>query len=390
MRSPALHRAAAAWGRLSFAVVAGGGACACETFEALPSPPPPSEAGFVVSRPFPEIRALNDVAVIAFDAAAITAAYAVGTDGAVLAYDARGWRQETSVVSEDLESISGVVDGEGRETVLAVGGQGVVLRRDGGVWSLIPSPVTVTLFGVWVRSADDAFVVGDAGTVLRWDGAALVPLVDELLIDSGTDDPATGDDIVFPIADPLKSVMGNGADDVWTVGPRGVVYHYDGFRFARDPSETNRPLADVFTRAGIWAATTDGVLLRRRDDGWIDDCAELGASPQNCPFTAPSPVFLQGIWARGDNDVFAVGLSENLFHFQDGLWSLSLVEEQSELRAIDGAELPRPADAAEDFVTLREVLAVGAGGRIVRGPLVLPLPGETPIETRAAVATEED
>lgn len=414
---------------LAFVVVAPVFAGACDVLSPPAPVVPPVEPGFMLSRPFPEIRSLNDVVVTAFDEERIATAYAVGTDGTVLAYDGSRWTNESPARlsgggAEDLESVSGVVDGEGNETVLAVGEGGVVLQRVDGAWTLLPSPVTEHLFGVWVRRDDDAFIVGDSGTVLRWDGVRLTALVDELLIDTGTlvdvVDPRNGENdtctvtrdcvpnplpaipappstcldgqcrLAFGIAQPLKSVMGNGPDDVWTVGPGGAVYHYDGNRFFRDESQTNRPLADVFTRAGIWAATTDGVLLRRRDEGWLEDCEEFGAPDENCPFIAPSPVFLQGIWARGDNDVFAVGLSENLFHFRDGLWSLTFVEEASELRAIDGAELPRPEDAPEEFETLREVIAVGGGGRIVRGPLVLPQAGETPIETRPAVVDDEE
>ena len=390
----------------------------CEALVPPPPPPPVINPGFVVARPFPEIRSLNDVVVIERDEERITTAYAVGTDGTVLAFDGLAWTRESPPITETLESVSGVVDDEGNQTVLAVGAGGVILQRQpDGEWSLLASPVTLQLFGVWVRRDDDAFIVGDNGTVLRWDGVVVTALVEELLIDTGTlidvvapidgendtcgvtadcvpnplpavpAPPSTCFDgrcrLAFGIPEPLKSVMGNGEDDVWTVGPGGAVYHYDGNRFSRDASQTNRPLVDVFTRAGIWAAATDGVLLRRRDEGWLDACQDT--ERVNCPFTAPSPVFLQGIWARGEGDVFAVGLSENLFLFEDGAWSLTFVEEQSELRAIDGAELPRPADAPEDFVDVREVIAVGAGGRIVRGPLVLPNPGETTLDTRPAV-----
>lgn len=349
-------------------------------------PPPPPDPAWVLSRPFPNIRSLNDVEVVAFDEERITVAYAVGTDGAVLRYDGAGWTDETVTLDEDLESVSAHVDGEGVETVLAVGSNGTILQRIEGRWGILPSPTTEQLFGVWVRTGDDAFIVGDRGTVLRFDGVEVVALVDELLVDGGfndinndgVQDPGE-DDVVFSISDPLKGVMGRGEDDVYAVGPRGVVYHYDGNIFSREDSQTNRPLADVFTESGIWAAATDGVLLRRRDDGWKDN-----------QFVTPSPVFIQGIWARGDGDVFAVGFSEEIFHNEDGLWNITFVEEQSEMRAIDGAELPRPEDAAEDFVTLREVIAVGAGGRIVRGPLVLPNSGETILDTRPAEIPEEE
>ncbi len=353
----------------------------CEQLAPPPAEEPkPPKPGFVLARPFPDIRSLNDVAVGAVDEERISSAYAVGTDGAILRYDGVAWVDESPPVDNDFESVSVVVDDNGNETVLVVGSGGVVLQREVtrgvGSWSLLPSPVTEHLFGVWVRADDDAFIVGDRGTVLRWDGASVTQLVDEVLIDAPVAEGAPA--LRFPISDPLKSVMGRGGDDVWTVGPRGVVYHFDGTAFSRDDSQTNRPLVDVFTDAGIWAATTDGVLLRRRDDGWHDD-----------EFVTPAPVFLQSVWTRGDGDVFAVGLSETLFHNEAGLWNLTFIEDQAELRAIDGAELLRPEGTPDDVATRREIIAVGAGGRIVRGPLVLPNAGEATLATRPAEILEE-
>lgn len=345
--------------------------------------PPPVEAeppapGFVISIPV-EVRTLHDVAVIAADHTGITSAFAVGTDGTILHFDGTAWAREASGVDVDLESVSGVIDDDGFEHVLAVGVAGTVVRRRGagGEWELVPSGVDDHLFGVWVRRDDDAFAVGDNGRVLRWDGEVITPLVDEVLIDSGAVD-ADGEPIVFPIADPLKAVMGRN-DEVFAVGPRGSVYRFDGTRFLREDTATNRPLVDVFTRAGVWAAATDGVLLRRRDVSWRDD-----------EFIAPIPVFLQGIWARGDGDVFAVGLSPEVFHLENGSWTITSVGTGVSLRAIDGVELPPdpeadpPAEGEEPAPTVRQILAVGAGGRIVRGPLVTPLSGEVALTTVAA------
>jgi hypothetical protein len=356
---------------LAVRVGVGLGLVACEPPPAVTPPPVPPTPGFVVARPDPTIRSLNDVVVLGAAETGVARAVAVGTDGAVLAFDGATWTRETSGTAADLESVSGFVDGTGIETVLAVGASGTVLARSStdGVWRALPSPVTAHLFGVWLASGTDAFIVGDDGTVLRWDGTTLVQLVDEVLIDSGAADGSR-----FPIADPLKSVMGRAVDDVYAVGPRGGVWRFDGTAFRREDTETNRPLVDVFTRAGVWVAATDGVLLRRRDDGWRDD-----------EFVVPAPVFVQGIWARGDGDVFVVGLADQLFHLENGVWTIVELENGTELRAVDGTELPRAAEAPPESPTLREVVAVGGGGRIVRGPLVLPLPGEQPLTTRPAV-----
>lgn len=350
----------------------------CDELIAPPVEPDPPAPGFVVSTPV-EVRTLHDVAVLAADHTGITSAFAVGTDGAILHFDGATWVREASGVEVDLESVSGVVDGDGFEHVFAVGVAGTVVRRRGagGDWEVVPSGVDDHLFGVWVRRDDDAFAVGDNGRVLRWDGEVLTPLVDEVLIDTGAVDE-DGAPIAFPIADPLKAVMGRN-DEVFAVGPRGSVYRFDGTRFLREDTATNRPLVDVFTRAGVWAAATDGVLLRRRDGSWRDD-----------EFIAPIPVFVQGIWARGDGDVFAVGLSPEVFHLENGAWTTTSVGTGVSLRAIDGVELPPdpeaapPAEGEERPPAVRQILAVGAGGRIVRGPLVTPLSGEVALTTVAA------
>ncbi len=331
---------------------------------------PPPVPGFVVSIPV-VVRALVDVTVVDADAKGITAAWAVGSNGTVLGYDGRQWRAETSGVTVDLEGVSGIIDPDGDPYVVAVGADGTMIERVGsGEWRAVPTNVTQRLFGVWVRARDDVFAVGDRGRVLRFDGETAAALVDEVLIDTGALDE-NDVPIAFPISDPLKSVMGRD-NEVFAVGPRGSVYRLglDGGRFAREESLTSRPLSAVFTRAGVWAATTDGVLLRRREGVWNDT-----------QYNTPVPAFLQGVWARNDNDVFAVGLTPEIFHFIDGVWSSTAVGERVELRAVDGIELPLASSDAPDAVRKREVFAVGAGGRIVRGPLALPRADETSLTT---------
>ena len=354
------------------AVVAG----ACEEFFAPPVEDAPPSPGFVISTPA-EVRTLHDVAVIVADHTGITSAFAVGTDGTILHFDGTRWAREASGVDVDLESVSGVIDGDGVEEVFAVGAEGTALRRRGGDWEAVNTGVVDHLFGVWVRSADDAFAVGDNGRVLRWNGEVMVPLVDEVMIETGAVDD-DGAPIAFPIAEPLKSIMGRDSE-VFAVGPRGSVYRFDGTRFRREDTATNRPLVDVFTRAGVWAAATDGVLLRRRDGVWRDD-----------EFIAPIPVFLQGVWSRGDGDVFAVGLSPEVFHLENGVWTITSAGAGVALRAIDGIELPPdpdadpPAAGDEAPPVARQILAVGAGGRVIRGPLVVPDVGEVALVTVAA------
>lgn len=366
----------------------------CDIIAPTPEPEPPLP-GWHVSTPVAGIRSLNDVIIFRpFDPLVLSyVGYAVGTDGAILKLtrDEAGvttWTQEESGTTSDLESIDGFVDGEGVEHIFVVGFDGTVLSRDGAAWTAIPSGTTDILFDVTFRNLTDAFIVGDGGTILRWDGVALTAHAQQTLQravggacpDAGCGANAQCIDAIcvsfFPLSEPLKGVGDVG--EMIAVGALGAVYRYDpngerdgvSNRWVREDSGTQRSLAGIFTEAGVWVPTVDGVLMRRNGaDDWDDDS-----------FKTPAPVFLQDVWVDG-GDVVAVGLSEDIYHFDgDGRWNLSRFAEAAELRGVDGVALDPPEGSDEP--PAKEIYVVGGGGRIARGPLVLPGEGETLIETR--------
>lgn len=366
---------------------------ACEILAPAPVPEPPSP-GWYLSTPVAGIRSLNDVIIFRPQDPLVLAyvGYAVGTDGTILKLtrDEAGvttWTREESGTSADLESIDGFVDAQG-EHIFVVGFDGTVLARDGAGWRPIASGTTDVLFDVTFRNLTDAFIVGDAGTILRWDGVALTQHVQQALQRAvGGVCPVAGcganasciDGLCnsfFPLSEPLKGVGDIGAMIV--VGALGAVYRYDpngerdgtSNRWIREDSGTQRSLAGIFTEAGVWVPTVDGVLMRRNgDDDWDDES-----------FRTPAPVFLQDVWVDGA-DVVAVGLSEDIYHFDgDGQWQLSRLAEAAELRGVDGVALDPPEGS--DQPPAKEIYVVGGGGRVARGPLVLPGAGELLLETR--------
>jgi len=54
----------------------------------------------------------------------------------------------------------------------AVGDHGSIFHYDGFGWHLAASPTTLDLNGVWFNSPDDGWAVGDRAVILHWDGAA--------------------------------------------------------------------------------------------------------------------------------------------------------------------------------------------------------------------------
>lgn len=425
---------------LALVVLFGAG---CQLLGPAAVPPASLPRGYYVSQPVAGVRALNDVLVLSPDLA-----YAVGTGGTVLKLDKTTWSAEDTGVTSDLEAISGFLNADGTEVLLVVGADGTVLARGApGKWGIVPSGTTKLLFSVHVRSATDAFVVGEAGTILRWNGTALAlqtAQTQQLLVggacvvnaDCGANsvcgtDPNTGNpacNSFFGIPENLKGV--NEADRMIAVGSSGAVYTFDANSasgtqtWAKEDPGTTRPLAGVFTGDGTLIPATDGVLVVR---GCCD--ANGNNTFDDATLITPAPVYLQDVWGTGP-DIFAVGLSEDVYRYDASqTWTLTRVTDAAEIRGIDGVVAPPPTTIATELLVdissppdgladhctadaecagpfhlvgtrcgtagvdkhfcvqdppANDVrfIAVGGGGRIVRGPTVLPFDGETLLTTR--------
>ena len=99
------------------------------------------------------------------------------------------------------------------------------------------------LHAIWGAAADDIWAVGDAGTILRWNGSTWVTVTDD-------GSPAPGD-----LHDVWGETAGSkyGPESVWVVGDAGVVRRFDG---------TTWRIADADARyalRGVWGSPS-GVL----------------------------------------------------------------------------------------------------------------------------------
>jgi hypothetical protein len=140
---------------------------------------------------------------------------------------------------------------------------------------------------VWGSSADDVWIVGSAGNIIRWDGRALVS-------------------VESPTTRSLTAVYGNGPDDVWIVGEAGVAFHWNGFVF-----EDYSASEDVLL-LGVWASGPEDVwmvgtvpnerrgLVRRYD----------GTEATNS--LVPGCNSLWEVWGSGPQDVWMVGSSPEI------------------------------------------------------------------------------
>lgn len=96
------------------------------------------------------------------------------------------------------------------------------------------------------------------------------------------------------------SVAGTAADDVWTVGARGSLLHFDGEDFREFDAGVTTDLwwVHAVDRATVLVGGTEGTLLQGN--------ADEGLSPLETPGTAT----VYGIWGS-DGDLWAVGGDAN-------------------------------------------------------------------------------
>lgn len=179
----------------------------------------------------------------------------VGESGTIAMYAEATWTTHDSTAPGS--TLFGVW-GTQRADIWAVGGpwqrapagmqteRHLLLHHDGKTWqrvdvSKLVHEQTQSLFKVWGADADNVFVVGDQGTVLRYDGKAWMS-------------EPTG--LVGVV---LFTVHGTSADDVWAVGGFG------------SPVLVHRGKAGKWAQVdtGDWAPTLQGVRASGDGSVWV-------------------------------------------------------------------------------------------------------------------------
>ncbi len=252
-------------------------ACAARDFMCTEPGPPRGAMSFVL-RNLP-------AALLSITGSSPEDVYVVGADPAtddfgpyVLHYNGQRWRRLNSGAEGDLWWISlEPIDG----AYYMVGEGGLVLRYDVATsqFTRLATPGTQTLFGVWGTSAADIFVVGgdpndetSGGVIWHFDGFAWSVVDLSAVLPSGV--PT------------LYKVWGRSSDDVYVVGRSGTILHFDGERWERVPTESQRPLFTVHGEGDLVVASggfADGVLLEL-EGGRFADRAMPGTPQMNGVF----------------------------------------------------------------------------------------------------------
>ncbi len=199
----------------------------------------------------PSVNCLQGVAVVS-----ASEVWAVGCNGHTLHRTGSGGATTWAIVSAAGSSeFLYAVDALSPTDVWTVGTHGIIRRWNGGAWTTVASPVTVTLTGIQMLSATDGWITGFDGTILHWDGAAWTQIASPVTVRlyalsmvSATDGWAVGGsgsfylggeggtilhwdgnawtEVASPVPDTLFAVHMLSANEGWAVGSGGAILHY--------------------------------------------------------------------------------------------------------------------------------------------------------------------
>lgn len=251
------------------------------------------------------------------------------------------WERVLGPVTDPQISLNDVwVSPEG--DAFAVGGatsRSAVLRYDGTAWMSESTGSSVVFIGVGGTSNDDVYVVGAGGTIRHWDGTAwsshtsnttatlndVVALATDdvwvvgegviLHYDGNADGlwtvELTADDVDGGLR--LFSAWGSSASDLWAAGPSGI-WHWDGAGWSQARTEQ---ILDVWGLAAddVFAVGTSARILHFDGDGWT----------AQSPPSALTNEALSGVWGTATDDVYAVGSFGTIIHDDGTGWRRVMV-----------------------------------------------------------------
>jgi len=237
-------------------------------------------------------------------------------------------------------------------------------------WCVVTVPKTVTFNAVWGAAANDVWVAGDAGTLLRWNGSAWSS------VPSGTQSD-------------LRALTGSSARDVWAAGLDGTLLHFDGSTWT-----ATRPDGSPWSpTAGPNQRPIYSLFSAQPNQVWVGGSGihHFDGSKWTEPHHHGSHLPVMAIWSAGAASTWAAGLQGTVYQVEGqhlaragadvgpnwfGIWGSSpsdvwlVGSNGSTLHVTSAARVPVPSGTTNDLHAVRgfaanDVWAVGDEGTLL-------------------------
>lgn len=186
-------------------------------------------------------------------------------------------------------------------------------------------------YGVWGFAHDDYWSVGGvegltSGEIWHWNGSQWLD----------TFSPDQESRCFF-------HVHGIAPDDCWAVGEAGMVYHWDGISWTEWQGGSFP--ATLFDLYGVWQLDADNLWVCGGNTDWISPGGvggliyHLHVPTDTWTLWNPSVLpTMHGLWGFGANDIYCVGNSNTVLHWDGTVWTPMLVptDEDFQYRGVFG------------------------------------------------------
>jgi hypothetical protein len=291
--------------------------------------------------------------------------WCVDEAGRLFHWDGKGWfaaaergliryRDFDDVVSEELVYVDGQYStrfiGRAPDDLYATGKQ-TTLHWDGTKWreyATLPkwlNASTVTESGVVLGVGNGGRIVSARGSSPAAVSLGLEFSIQHIVVDrqgqlvvAGYGDTWGRDGKLARLVDgkleqtqyrgPIDGLVGRNADDLWLVGPNGVVRHFDGVTWTTSPTGTTNYLRSLWIGERIgWAVGDAGTIVRWDGSVWA-------------PVASPVDATISAIWAAGPDDAWALcneGKEGLILRWDGQSWTIA-ERGLGRLHAIDGLD----------------------------------------------------
>ncbi|QTA83005.1 CalX-like domain-containing protein [Desulfonema limicola] len=143
---------------------------------------------------------------------------------------------------------------------------------------------------IWGSSGSDVFAVGDRGLIMHFDGIEWKQMA------SSTEKN-------------LEGIWGSSGSDVFAAGSNGTILHYNGISWRQMDARTQNDLTKIWGSSGanVFVSGDKGTILHYDGTGWV-------------PMITNNNKNIYNLWGISDADVFAVGGNGAILHYNGSQW----------------------------------------------------------------------